>query len=379
MVNVAVLGGGNGALTHAGDLALAGHKVNLCELPRFKSNLDPVIENGGIEMKGVARNGLAKMNLVTTNMAEALHGAKVVLVVVPAYGHISFAEAIAPHIEDGQMVVLNPGYSLGSIEFSNVLAKKGVDLNKIMVGATGILTYATRKYLGWKIFVGGTKAKVPFSAFPSKNTQKMLSVLNQMYPQPDGQRGILIDSVNELKLSLENINLYVHPQMMILKAVDCEIGEEPYLKSQSSMAVKLLRKKMNEEAMGITSAFGMEPWCQEYVHDVLMYPYWLKRPMEGEKPEWAKSENQPEEYRAGAGFNFLKGRYVTEDLPYGLVPISELGKLVKVPTAAIDSVVQIGSVISETNYWETGRTFKKLGLDGMNKTQLMEYVTKGKS
>ncbi len=257
------------------------------------------------------------------------------------------------------------------------MTEKGVDMKKIMLGSTSILTYATRKYSGSKVFCGAVKAKVPFSAFPAKNTSKMLSTLNKVVIQADGERGILIDCVNDIKLALVNGNLWVHPPMMILKAIDVELGEEPYLKSRDSNARKLLSKKMNDESVAIQSAFRIEPWNHEYVESVIMYPYWLKRPLAGEKPAWASAENQPPEYRAGSGFNFLKGRYVTEDLPYGLVPISELGKLTNVPTPAIDSVVSIGSIISEMDFWKTGRTLKRLGLDGMTKEQLVKYMNTG--
>lgn len=374
---IAVLGSGNGGLTFAGDFALAGHTVNLCELPQFKASLNLIIEAGGIEMTGVARNGFAKLNMVTANMAEALHNVEVIVLAVPSYGHIAFAEAIAPYIEDGQMITLNPSYTLGSIEFANTLKKKGVDLNKILLGSTGILPYATRKYMGNKVFCTAVKVKIPFSAFPAKNTGKMLSVLKELYPQAYGEHGILIDSVNDLKLSLENINLFLHPPMMILKAVDCELGEEPYLKSENSRAVKLLSRALNREAMAITKSFGIEPWSQEYLHDVLMYPFWVRRSREVDEPEWAKPENQPIEYAAGRGFNFLKGRYITEDLPYGLVPISELGDLVGVQTPRIDAVIDIGSIIAETDFRKTGRTLEKLGVAGMSKTELLKYVNEG--
>ena len=374
---IAVLGSGNGGLTFAGDFALAGHTVNLSELPRFKNSLDPITEAGGIEMTGAARNGFAKLNIVTTNIQEAISGVDTIVIAVPAYGHVAFAEAVVPCIEDGQMIVLNPSYTLGSIEFAKTLKDKGVNLNKILLGSTGILVYATRKFMGNKIFCMCVKAKIPFSAFPAKNTGKMLSNLNEFYPQPDGEHGILIDSCNDLKLSLENINLYGHPPMMILKAVDVELGEEPYLKSEKSRAVKLLGRAMNREAMAITKAYGIEPWSHEYLHDVLMYPYWVRRPRDSDKPEWAKPENQPTEYSAGHGFNFLKGRYITEDVPYGLVPISELGNSVGVPTPCIDAVIDIGSVIAEADFRKTGRTLKALDVADMSKAELLNYVNEG--
>jgi len=361
----------------AGTLALAGHVVNLWEIPQFETALNSVREAGRIEMAGAARNGSARLNKVTTEIEEALRGAEVIIVTTPAYGHIAFAEAIAPHVGDGQMITLNPGYTLGTVEFANTLKNKGVDLNRIMIGSTGILPYSTRKYLGNRVFCEAVKAKISFSAFPAKNTAKMLAVLNEIYPEDDGERGVLVDSVNELKTSLENINLYLHPPMMILKAVDCELGEEPYLKSERSNAVRALSKAMNRESMEISKSLGMEPWSQEYVHDVLMYPYWLKRPRDIDMPEWAKPENQPAQYAAGRGFNFLKGRYLTEDLPYGLVPISQLGDMLGVPTPCIDAVIDVGSVISETDFRKTGRTLERLGLAGMNRTELVTYVTYG--
>ncbi|MGB9615600.1 MAG: ketopantoate reductase family protein, partial [Fervidobacterium sp.] len=257
---VAVLGSGNGGLTFAGDLALAGHTVNLCELPRFKESLDPVMQSGGIEMAGVARTGFAKLNNITTNVGEAIKGVEVIIIAVPAYGHKAFAEALAPYVEDGQLITLNPSYTFGCIEFAHTLKEKGVDLDRILLGATGILPYATRKFMGNKVYCTAVKAKVPFTAFPAKNTTKMLFILNEIYPEDDGERGILIDSVNELKMSLENVNIFGHPPMMILKAVDVELGEEPYLKAEKSHAVALLRRAMNNEAMKITKSFGMEPW-----------------------------------------------------------------------------------------------------------------------
>ena len=375
---IAVMGSGNGGLTFAGDFALAGHEVNLFDLPRFKESLDPVIEVGGIEMRGAARNGFAELNVVTTNVKEAIQGVDVIVIAVPAYGHVAFAEAIAPYLEDGQIITLNPSYSLGSIEFAATLKKRGVDLNKVLLGSTGSLPYDTRKYMGNKVFCVATKVKTPFSAFPAKNTSKMLSILNEFYPQPDGEHGILMDSINDLKLSVENVNLYAHPPIMILKAVDCELGEEPFLKTENSRIVKLLSRTTNREAMAITKSLGMEPWSHEYLM-YLMYPYWVRRPRDIDKPEWAKPENQPVEYSAGRGFNFLKGRYVTEDLPYGLVLVSELGDLAGVSTPIIDAIIDIGSVITETDFRKTGRTLEKLGLAEMNKSELLKYVNEGQT
>jgi opine dehydrogenase len=70
----------------------------------------------------------------------------------------------------------------------------------------------------------------------------------------------------------------------------------------------------------------------------------------------------------------VRDRYITEDLPFGLVPRSALGRVAGVPTPVIDGIVSIGSVVCREDYWRTGRTLKTLGLAGLKKEQIRRVV-----
>jgi opine dehydrogenase len=70
-------------------------------------------------------------------------------------------------------------------------------------------------------------------------------------------------------------------------------------------------------------------------------------------------------------------RYVTEDVPYGTVMYSSLGDLLGVPTPASDSTNTILSVVDQTDYWAQGRTAEKLGLAGLTREQVLEYLQTG--
>jgi opine dehydrogenase len=111
--NVAVLGGGNGAFITAADLTLRGHRISLCELPHLEKNIEGIVQSKTIELQIVGnpgiKGGLAHLDKVTTNMREALSGAEVVLMVLPAFAQKPFAEACVPYLEDEQIVVLTPG------------------------------------------------------------------------------------------------------------------------------------------------------------------------------------------------------------------------------------------------------------------------------
>ena len=89
---VAVLGGGACAQTFAADFTLAGYKVRLYELPEFaQGTLGEVLRTHEIELGGTQTNfkwfrraGLAKVDVVTTEVSEALKEAGLVIVAIPA-------------------------------------------------------------------------------------------------------------------------------------------------------------------------------------------------------------------------------------------------------------------------------------------------------
>ena len=381
---IAILGSGNGGLNFAGDLTLAGHEVHLFDLPRFKDSLQPVIDAGGIELAGLCRTGFAKPAVITSDIEEAIHGVEVVLIAIPAYGHAEFARVCAPHLKEGQIVVLNPGYTLGSIEFSNILIQEGTDIEKLTICETVSLLYATRKYLPNRVFCEGVKVHLPFAAFPGEKTKGALEILGPLYLQEDGKRGTLLPLPDVLQASLCNTNPLGHVPMMLLKAVDVELGEEPYWKCERSEAVRKMRNALAWEAVVMQTVLGYKPLSHTFLHDTLMYP--PGTPMlevstdptvRDQAPDWVTDDNLPGLYASVKGHNLLRMRYITEDIPYALVGLSNLGDLLNVPTPVIDAAITLASTITGADYWHTGRTLEKLGIAHFNKEELLRYVATG--
>jgi opine dehydrogenase len=74
----------------------------------------------------------------------------------------------------------------------------------------------------------------------------------------------------------------------------------------------------------------------------------------------------------------LKDRFVTEDVPFGMVLLSTLGDLIGVATPTHDAVIQLASVINRTNYSKTGRGVKDLGLSKLDKKGLKKFLLEGR-
>jgi opine dehydrogenase len=87
---VAVLGGGNGALTTAGDMALAGFKVRMWTA--FPEELGEIYKTKTIKMRGLGRQGAAKIQMVTRDIGEALSGADVICSFSPAFSQALSAQ-----------------------------------------------------------------------------------------------------------------------------------------------------------------------------------------------------------------------------------------------------------------------------------------------
>ena len=88
---VAILGGGVCAQTFAAEFALDGYNVRLYELPEFApETLAGVLKTHEIELGGKQLNfkwfrraGTAKVDMVTTEISEALKGAGLIIIAIP--------------------------------------------------------------------------------------------------------------------------------------------------------------------------------------------------------------------------------------------------------------------------------------------------------
>src|SRR5262245_2935922 len=102
---VAVLGAGHGGCAAAADLTLRGFDVRLHA--RNEARLAPLRARGGIEARGV-QQGFAPLALMTTDLGEAIAGADLIMLVVPAVGHGYYASTLAPLIDESRPILLNP-------------------------------------------------------------------------------------------------------------------------------------------------------------------------------------------------------------------------------------------------------------------------------
>jgi opine dehydrogenase len=347
---VAVLGAGNAGHAAAGDLALAGLKVNLYELPEYEQNLKPVRERGGIEVTGVVRQGFARLNLITSDIAEAIRDVEHILVVTQALAHERLAALCAPCVHPGQTITLMPG-SGGSLVFGKALRGK-----KVIMAETVTLPYACRVVGPAHVHIhAGPGRREVIGAFPAVETLRVVEELREIYPS-------LVPAEHVLEVALYNPNVLLHPTgtMFNLGRIEHSGGEFWMYKEGFTPSVWKIVEGLDAEKMGLLQALGLKaiPYLAHY--------------------EWRYGGTWSDFAAVSSKGPFSADtRYITEDVPMGLVLWASLGDLLGVPTPTVKAIIQIASTIHNRNFWDQGRTMDRLGLSEMNREQLKEYLKTG--
>jgi opine dehydrogenase len=372
---VAILGGGNGGHAVAANLALCGFKVNLFELPQFAEPLEKVLRTKEIRIDGVSVDGVAKLNLATTDIQQATKDAEVIFVISPAFGHKAMAELCAPFVQDGQIIVLMPG-SGGSLEFINIFKQKKVK-KEITFAESCTLPYGARLKGPGHVSVLINAVILPTGVFPSKKTPEMIPKLKRYYPMIHPAKDVLEAAIN-------NPNPIVHPVATLLSATRIEHSKgEFYLYAEGmTPAVARAYESLNQERLSICKALGYKL----YHWDSLEFKDYNLGETEEECRYRILNTSMDAAFGkdgiyAGIkmkGPQHLKDRYITEDVPYGMILLSTLGNLLGVPTPTHNAVIQLSSIINRTDYWKTGRGIKQLGLSELDKKGLKKFLLEGK-
>ena len=352
---IAVIGAGNGGTAIAGDLSLAGHECRLFEFEEWAGNVTAVVEKNGIKVTGVARTGFAKVALATTDIKAALDGAELIMVATQAVTHTRVAQAIAPWLRDGQVIILWPG-SGGTLEFRRIFDERGVKAN-VILGEAATFPYCCRRLEGPGSVnihrIDGPRNQV--AALPASRTPALMAALQGVYDTVVPVRSIL-------EPALYNPNIIVHPAgaLFNMGRIEYSRGEFWMYKEGITPSVKKIIHGMDRERQAIMRTLGYRPMTYEQVFSDLFNV---------SVAEFAVASSR--------GPFSMQDRYISEDVPMGVTLTASLGRLLGVPTPTYDSIIHIASLVNETDYYQTGRNLKNLKLGGLSAAQLNEYVMTG--
>ncbi len=351
--NITVCGGGNGAHAMAGDLSLRGYKVSLFEHPKFENNIKKVLETKTIELVGEIED-TAVIERATINAKEAIADAEVILFATPTYAQEPFIDLLLPFIHKEQCVILTTG-NLGSLYVQKRLWEYGT--KDVLVGETSTLPYIARMVHPGKVKVIRDKKKFLASAFPANNNSEFLNQVNSLYD------GAATSTRDALGTFLNNLNPVAHPCGILLNAGRIEsahMNRQDYYMYREGVTPSVAKviEAVERERLRVAEVLSYNVKrlaADDTVYNVLHDPKLLE----------------------SVGPNSLEDRYLTEDVPFALVPLSGLAKVVNIKTELIDAFITIASSLTGIDYWVKGRNLASIALSNLTLHQLKQYLVEG--
>ena len=361
-LSIAVVGGGNAAHALAADLQRLGHSIRMLEYPGRKSRLAAVCERGSIRILGCGRDHEAKIERVTTDPAEALDGADVVFVAVPAYAHRPFAELTVPHLGKDQLMVLFTG-GLGGLEWIVAARRRGLVPDFKFV-ETHTLPYAARVTGEAEVTIHHDVCHVVGGVFPAVHTAEVAEILSPLYPQIEYRRDIL-------ESALCNMNGVIHPPVMVLNVSRIERARgQPWWIWECGVtpSVAALVERLDEERLALGRAYGLELEC---VADL----QW--RSGYGPRGTIYESLNGSAVLRNIQGPTTVHDRFMTEDVAFFLRTFVDLAEAAGLRCPVMRAVTEVACGIAGVDFWSSGRTMESLELGGMNPRDVCAYLAEG--
>ncbi|MGI9237068.1 MAG: NAD/NADP octopine/nopaline dehydrogenase family protein [Woeseiaceae bacterium] len=347
-MKIAVLGAGAGGTAVAFDCASFGHDVRLFDFADFPQNVAAIAAQEGIHAEGDIA-GFAAITNASHDIDATLEDAELIYVVGPAYSTSPFGEAVAGKLKAGQTVIVSPCSCGGALAFKKA-AGLDVEDDTIRVAETSTLHYAVRltKPGSIRVFLK-LKAGNLLAALPGKHTDAVLKLIEDVYPSMEPAKSIM-------QTSLQNANPVIHPAVTLANAARIEGtgGDFLFYEEGVSDATGQLIEGLDKERIAIGAKMGISV---------------LPDPVMGMRQGYMLADNYGEAYRNAPGFKGigaqpqLDHRYLHEDVGYGLVFMSQLGRQVGVATPTMDAVIQVASVLMARDYaGEALRTPASLGI-----------------
>lgn len=349
MERITIIGAGAGGQAAAAVLSNQGVRVTL--FSRNPERIKVVGERGGVEITGDRGEGFVPVWRVTTDPAEAAESQGLFVFTV-ANAQTDVARLLAPYIRDDHVVLLASG-SCGALEVARTWREMSIT-RRPLLGETVTLPQSAR-IIGPATVKIRLPSTVRTAAFPASETPRLLEQLAGVIQYKP--------AVNVLDTGLNNPNLIIHPAPMVLNYAAIERANGLLSLMNEGMTPATLRAMdaHDRERMAILSASGLTPSSL----DDLYYEF-------GSSPAVYRSPGEPMGLRDRIHF-----RYIDEDIPYGTVTMSSIGRILGVPTPINDALTLVASITRGVDYWATGRTPERLGIAGMNADTLLRYVETG--
>lgn len=358
-----ICGSGNGAhaLAVVASANLDGDIDWLVGSPEKANLLRHGMTAGGLRLTGVLTGSAHRIRTISSDPADVIPAADMVLIVVPAFAHAAVLRRIWPYVDATTLVGCLP--TRGGFEFEVARLTPAAPGERSTIFGLQTLPWSTRvTTFGQVVNIGAIKEEVVLAALPAVAAPTVATALSMIL------RTRVVTTEAFLSLTLANPGQSIHPGLMyghfhswhgeeyaddtipmLYAGATDEMGDLVESLSRESIAVADALKSHSAGALSLQDA--VLP-----IHDWLITVYgpvtgdtstvascFRTGPIRGRKAP----TREPSPGRFVPDFAY---RYLSEDVPFGLVPTRALAELVDVRTPATDEVISWAQSVLRKQY-----------------------------
>jgi opine dehydrogenase len=358
MSKVAVIGNTARAIgaVCAADLTLSGHDVRFAVFPEQQDQLPAVRKAGGFTVEGEAKHlvskktGFAKLDRICESTAEALKDAEVVLIEVDIQQLEKKVGALIPEFARGAVVhVQSHGY-WPAARLTPLLRKAGRE--DVLVTEAPAPTHAAR-ISGTVVTPKGLRSGIQVATVPASRSSEALARLKPLFPYFQAASSVL-------QTGLENLNLIVHPAMVLpnvgaMERAKLDGRQFAFYQDGVVPAAGVLGDALDAERKRVCEAYGVEhtPMAkaieQYYGYRSGTFYEAMQNPVYKSFPPF-----QPDIWRSWA----------SDDLPYAIVPCVQLAEQAGIAAPLHRGFAEILGVLLGVDPWKCGPSLADMDLEG---------------
>jgi len=350
-VRIAVLGGGHGAYAAAADLSEQGHEVRLWR--RDQAALAPLLSTCQLLLTDERGSRPVRIAAISTDPASAVRGAELVLMPGPAPSQLDIGRAIAPALEDGQVVFMPPG------TFGSFAVPQALNIGKHVLWAeTGTLPYLARKRGPNEIAITVRAVRLPTGVYPAAEEKRAIGLLRRAYPsvEPCG---------NALSGALMNAGPVIHPPLILMNAAPLEHFERWDIHNEGTQpSVRAVTNALDRERISTREKLGFAaphyPLADHYTSDRWMYGDAHRKLVKS--GDWREK------------IYLHTHRYMTEDVVFGLAFLVSVARWAGSPAPVASGLLAVAGAVLGRDLERGQRTFEALGLASLGRGELFQRL-----
>lgn len=351
---VSIIGCGNGGMALAAKLKQRGYTLALWSDPAHAKKFNIIRKSGAITSISDGIKSTTKVDFITDDLASVISFGDVIYNCTPMQAHAAIFNKIAAcmHLIKERKLLVNLSGVFSGVE-QYLKADHHAIFQRLKIYDTSSFPYVCRVDEQNHVLISGRKSELAIAPLYAADRQYTQLIAEQLAPV----KLRLIENV--FKLGLMGTNAVFHPATVLVNARLIDKGSSfLFYKEGISQKTAELHEALDSERVLLAKKMGYTVRsCVD--DDNAYYGASFKNLHDFSRYSHVHSKIKAPES--------LDHRFVTEDIAYGLVPLSALAKLYQVPLNNIDSVITLFSTLMGADYHQQGRN-----LAGLTKKMVMD-------